>query len=117
GAYYGCLLLRPSRELMFDNPENPSIIEDFIAAIGAEPVKYAMRNECCGGYTTLENEAYAKKQAQKIIDNAKNNGIEMIITACPLCMYNLTHNTDGSVKAKYFTELLYEALGLEEKNG
>ena len=42
GAYYGCLLLRPSRELGFDDPENPRILEDFIRAIGAEPVVYAM---------------------------------------------------------------------------
>ena len=38
GAYYGCLLLRPSKELGFDDPENPTILEDFIRAIGAEPV-------------------------------------------------------------------------------
>ena len=37
GAYYGCLLLRPSTVLAFDDPENPQIIEDFIRAIGAEP--------------------------------------------------------------------------------
>lgn len=117
GAYYGCLLLRPSRELGFDDPENPSIMEDFIRAIGAEPVIYAMRNECCGGYTTMENNTYAAKQAQKIVDNARNCGAEMLITACPLCMYNLTKNTDGSVPVKYFTELLAEALGLEEQNG
>ncbi|MBS7410198.1 MAG: hypothetical protein KIG59_04480, partial [Muribaculaceae bacterium] len=43
--YYGCLLLRPSRELGFDDPENPTIMEDFLQAIGAEPVIYAMRNE------------------------------------------------------------------------
>ncbi len=30
GAYYGCLLLRPSTVLAFDDPENPQIIEDFI---------------------------------------------------------------------------------------
>lgn len=117
GAYYGCLLLRPSRELGFDDPENPSIMEDFIRAIGAEPVIYAMRNECCGGYTTMENNTYAAKQAQKIVDNARNCGAEMLITACPLCMYNLTKNTDGSVPVKYFTELLAEALGLEEDDG
>lgn len=117
GAYYGCLLLRPSRELGFDDPENPSIMEDFIRAIGAEPVIYAMRNECCGGYTTIENNTYAAKQAQKIVDNARNCGAEMLITACPLCMYNLTKNTDGSVPVKYFTELLAEALGLEEDDG
>ncbi|MBS1456512.1 MAG: disulfide reductase, partial [Clostridia bacterium] len=28
GAYYGCLLLRPGKDMAFDNPENPTIIED-----------------------------------------------------------------------------------------
>lgn len=115
GAYYGCLLLRPSRELGFDDPENPTILEDFIRAIGAEPVVYAMRNECCGGYTTVENRAYAAKQAQKIVDNARARGADTLITACPLCMYNLRENTDGSVSVQYFTELLAEALGVNEE--
>ena len=114
GAYYGCLLLRPSREMGFDDPENPTILEDFIRALGAEPVYYALRNECCGGYTTLENRGFAAKQAQKIVDNAKNAGAEALITACPLCMYNLSQNTDESVPVRYFTELLAEALGVEE---
>lgn len=114
GAYYGCLLLRPSREMGFDDPENPTILEDFIRALGAEPVYYALRNECCGGYTTLENRGFAAKQAQKIADNAKHAGVEVLITACPLCMYNLSQNTDGSVPVRYFTELLAEALGAEE---
>ncbi len=114
GAYYGCLLLRPSREMGFDDPENPTILEDFIRALGAEPVYYALRNECCGGYTTLENRGFAAKQAQKIVDNAKHAGAEVLITACPLCMYNLSQNTDGSVPVRYFTELLAEALGAEE---
>ena len=114
GAYYGCLLLRPSREMGFDDPENPTILEDFIRALGAEAVYYALRNECCGGYTTLENRGFAAKQAQKIADNAKHAGAEVLITACPLCMYNLSQNTDGSVPVRYFTELLAEALGAEE---
>ena len=45
GAYYGCLLLRPGKVMAVDNPENPTIIEDFIRAIGAEPVIYPYRNE------------------------------------------------------------------------
>ena len=114
GAYYGCLLLRPSREMQFDDPENPTILEDFIRAIGAEPVYYGMRNECCGGYTTIENRAYASKQAQKIADSAKAQGAELLITACPLCLYNLSQNTDGELPVRYFTELLAEALGVGE---
>ena len=114
GAYYGCLLLRPSRELGFDDPENPQVLEDFLRALGAEPVVYAMRNECCGGYTTLENRQYAAKQAQKVLDNAAACGAQELITACPLCMYNLTENTDGRLPVRYFTELLAEALGVKE---
>lgn len=108
GAYYGCLLLLPSKELGFDDPENPSIMEDFLRALGAEPVTYAMRNECCGGYTTLENPGYAAKQARKVLDNAACHGAELLITACPLCMYNLTRNTNGEISGKYFTELLFD---------
>lgn len=61
GAYYGCMLLRPSKAMHFDDPENPTIMEDFIRALGAEPVVYQMRNECCGGYVSMKDEAAAKK--------------------------------------------------------
>lgn len=113
-AYYGCLLLRPSRVMAFDDPENPTIIEDFIAAIGATPVKYSMRNECCGGYIAMEDSASAKKRVDAILAGAQDAGAETIVTACPLCMYNLDANaTDHVVPVKYFTELLAEALGVK----
>lgn len=114
GAYYGCLLLRPSRELGFDDPENPTIIEDFLRAIGAEPVCYGMRNECCGGYTTIEGKEFAQKQVAKIMNNAKACGAEALITACPLCMYNLRENAVDGLPVYYFTELLAQALGVKE---
>ncbi len=114
GAYYGCLLLRPSREMGFDDPENPRILEDFIRAIGAEPVIYARRNECCGGYCTVENKAYAAKQVDQIMENARSCGAEMLITACPLCMYNLRENAENGLPVHYFTELLAQALGVKE---
>lgn len=114
GAYYGCLLLRPSKVMAMDNAENPTILEDFIKAIGAEPVIYAQRNECCGGYVALEDASYTKKQSSKVLDNAKNNGAEMVITACPLCMYNLKKSVKD-IPVVYFTELLAYALGLKEQ--
>ncbi len=113
GAYYGCLLLRPSSVMAFDNPENPTIIEDFIKAIGATPVIYQLRNECCGAYCTLEDKNIPKKQAKKIIANAKEKGAEALITACPLCLYNLNKGGEGEMPVYYFTELLAEALGVK----
>ena len=115
-AYYGCLLLRPSKALAMDDPENPTIIEDFIRAIGATPVIYAQRNECCGGYITLEDKAQASKRSSKIMESASDNGADMVITACPLCLYNLRKNSGSELPVYYFTELLAEALGVKEAN-
>lgn len=114
GAYYGCLLLRPSQTLAFDNPENPTIIEDFIKAIGATPVIYPFRNECCGAYVSATNPEIAEEKCANVINSAKSVEAEMLVTACPLCMYNLTENGKKAMKVVYFTELLAEALGVKE---
>ena len=115
GAYYGCLLLRPSNVMAMDNAENPTILEDFIRAIGASPVVYAQRNECCGGYLTLEDRGIPEKRAKAILGSAAAQGAETLVTACPLCYYNLKKHAEGSgVDVVYFTELLAEALGLKE---
>ena len=111
GAYYGCLLLRPSSVLAFDDPENPTILEDFIRALGAEPVVYPYRNECCGGYISLKEQALASSMCDRIAGSAESFGAEALVTACPLCKYNLSK---AGLPVVYFTELLAEALGVKE---
>lgn len=116
-AYYGCLLLRPSGVMAFDDPESPTIMEDFIRAIGAVPVVYSQRNECCGGYIALEDGGAARKRVDRIHASAIAAGAELIITACPLCMYNLDANaSERRLPVKYFTELLAQALGVKEED-
>ena len=112
GAYYGCLLLRPGKVMAMDDVENPTILEDFIRALGAEPVLYSQRNECCGGYQTLEAKDLAVSRATAVTENARACGAECLITACPLCLYNLKQNAENALPVYYFTELLAEALGL-----
>ena len=112
-AYYGCLLLRPNSVMRMDDPENPKIIEDLIRALGGEPVIYAMRNECCGGYVTMESPELAKKKSMAVTDNASAQGAVRMVTACPLCKYNLEKN-GNALPVVYFTELLAEALGIKE---
>ena len=111
--YYGCLLLRPNTVMKMDDPENPTIMEDFIKALGADAVVYAKRNECCGGYISAQAPETAKKNSLAIVANAKAAGAEMIITACPLCKYNLV-KSGADIPVVYFTELLAEALGVKE---
>ena len=106
GAYYGCMMLRPSEVMNFDDAENPSIFEDFINAIGAEAISYPYRNECCGGYKVPEKSDELSKQ---VMHSSAQRGADSLITACPLCEYNMSKH--GSVY--YFTELLAKALGVE----
>ncbi len=116
GAYYGCLLLRPGKILGFDDPENPCIMEDFIRALGAEPVIYPYRNECCGGYISLREKKMVRTYCANIMESAKSFGADMLMTACPLCMYNLQNNGTGALPVVYFTELLAEALGVRPQS-
>jgi len=114
GAYYGCMLLRPSEVLQFDDPENPAIFEDFLRAIGAEPIRHPYRNECCGGYRTLKDKKKTEAMTEKVINSAAAKGANELITACPLCQYNVAALPGGALPIYYFTELLAEALGLKE---
>ena len=112
-AYYGCLLLRPGKVMQMDDPENPRIMEDFISSLGADAVVYPMRNECCGGYLAMEDPSAANRRSLAVLKNAEEAGAEAIVTACPLCLYNLK-KASGSIPVYYFTDLLCKALGTEE---
>jgi heterodisulfide reductase subunit B len=119
GAYYGCMLLRPSSVMQYDNPENPSILEDFLSAIGAEPVKFPYRNECCGGYLSMEDRNASRKASSNVMASAASHGVKALVTACPLCLYNLNETGSGpqtheNIPVYYFTEFLAAALGLKE---
>ena len=118
--YYGCLLLKPRSEMDLDDVENPTIIEEFLEAIGATPVDYPYKTECCGSYLSMANEDVASTAVGRILKSAYNNKAEAFVVACPLCKYNLeeyqnelqtaTKDPNAKLPVYYFTELLAEAL-------
>ena len=74
-----------------------------------------MRNECCAGYMAVTDKSVCQQMVGEIQENASVCGVEEFITACPLCAYNLVENaTETKLPVSYFTELLAEALGLQE---
>ena len=92
--------------------EFSAILEGFIRALGATPVVYPYRNECCGGYISIKEPEKATALCDKITESAKSFEADCLVTACPLCKYNL--NKSGKLDVVYFTELLAEALGVKE---
>ncbi len=117
--YYGCLLLRPKDEIGLDDPDHPTILHDCMTALGAEVVDFPYASECCGSYLAVSKPDLPEKLSKEIVASARRNGAQAIVTACPLCQYNLDHPqkliaSGDTVPVLYFTQLIAVALGLEE---
>lgn len=87
--FYGCYILRPSWDLGFDDPENPTSLEALISATGAEPVDYSGRTKCCGFPVILEKEEIATAMSGANLAEAKDKGADCLVTPCPLCHMGL----------------------------
>lgn len=124
GAYYGCMLLRPFKEMAFDDKERPTLFEGFLEALGAKPVDFPYKTECCGSFQSVGSPDVATECARKILESAVKSGAEVIVSTCPMCTFNIDHK-QMDIKAKYlhfrevpvlyFTQLLGITLGLEPK--
>lgn len=116
-CYYGCLLVRPPHITCFDNPENPMSMDHLIKAVGADPVKWSYKTDCCGASLSMTASATVEKWVTKIIDMAEEAGAQALATACPLCQSNLEMRRKtrlGGMPVFYFTELIGIALGLPD---
>jgi heterodisulfide reductase subunit B len=121
--YYGCLLLRP-RGIGIDDTDNPKILEELINALGAKVVDFSHKQKCCGSYHTVHMKEIVADLSHDILNQAKNAGANILVTACPLCEYNLgprqiqikkQYPNFESIPVVYFTQLMALAFGLEEE--
>jgi heterodisulfide reductase subunit B2 len=88
-CYYGCLLTRPPETLRFDDCEHPESMETILRGLGAEPVEWNFKTECCGAGMTMADEDVVLDLSHKILCNAKEHGANCIVVACPMCHVNL----------------------------
>jgi heterodisulfide reductase subunit B len=121
-AYYGCLLVRPPEIMQFDDPEDPSSLEALITTLGAEPVDWPYKTECCGGSLALTRTKVILKLCHDILQMAADAGADCLMVACPLCQSSLdlrqpqvnrAYGTDLNLPIVYFTQLVGLAMGLE----
>ena len=118
-CYYGCLLVRPTEVNTFDNPENPRSLDDLMTSIGAQPLKWSYKTDCCGASLSLTATGAVVDMVSRITDMALEAGAQAIVTSCPLCQMNLEtrrKENNNTLPVFYFTELMGLALGLKESN-
>jgi heterodisulfide reductase subunit B len=93
-------------------------------ACGAENVYFPHKVKCCGGMLMTTYEDVALKLSKEIIQSAKDNGADCIVTTCPLCQMNVEayqdvinkkYNTGFDMPVLFFTQVLGLAFGMSEK--
>ncbi len=88
-AFYGCYLLRAYDIDRFDQRYDPSTLEQIFTTVGATPVLYEGRTQCCGwpisSYATEQSFSLAGRHLRAAIEA----GADCIVTPCPLCHLNL----------------------------
>lgn len=121
-CYYGCLLVRPSDIIQFDDLENPLSMEEIVTAAGAQPVQWNFKTECCGASLSISHTGIVEKLSKQIMDNAIQHNADVIAVACPMCHSNLDmrqlnikkhYPGHKEIPVVYITELIGLALGLE----
>lgn len=88
-CYYGCLLARPPEVADFDDTENPVTMDEIVTILGAEPVDWSHKTECCGASFSISKGDIALRLVGEILEAAKLAGADVIAVACPLCHANL----------------------------
>jgi heterodisulfide reductase subunit B len=106
---------------MFDDPEDPKSMDEIVKAIGAKPVEWEFKTNCCGGGFTLSRTDVVLKLTNDILEGAEEAGADAIAVACPMCHAKLDmrqkkiekeYNRKYSIPIIYISQLIGLALDL-----
>ena len=114
-CYYGCLSLRHPKITGAREYELPTTLETIVSSLGATPVRWSHRTECCSGSLTMARPDIARKLVGDINVAAKRGSATAFVTDCPMCQANvesrqLDNNPDDSLPVFFATELIAAAI-------
>ncbi|MHB0937813.1 MAG: heterodisulfide reductase-related iron-sulfur binding cluster [Armatimonadota bacterium] len=120
-VHHGCHLLRPSKELGFDDPFAPKKFDALVEALGATSVDYESKMLCCGGLLArADDQAQAEQMCRIKLRELSNLKVDCLTTTCPSCTMQYEHQQANlarlgevyNVPVISYMELLGLALGL-----
>ncbi len=124
-CYYGCLLTRfPSDVAVPDDVENPQGMEKVCKALGAEPLDWGYKTDCCGASAAVNDADQSLLLMSRILKDALGRGANCFVTTCPMCQMNLDGYQDdvgerygisGRLPVYFITELLGIAMGMDPR--
>jgi heterodisulfide reductase subunit B2 len=122
-CYYGCLMTRfPIDIEVPDNVENPQGMEIVCKALGAEPIDWSYKTDCCGASATYNDVEQSHLLMSRIFKDATDRGANCIVTTCPLCQMNVDacqdevngkYKIDRRLPVYFITELIGVSMGID----
>jgi heterodisulfide reductase subunit B len=124
-THTGCHLLSPGYLHGFDDSEDPVVFDSLVEALGATPVDYQTKTDCCGigfavsGQPDSSNNALGAK-----LSDIHESGADCITVGCPFCyqqfdvgqlMAGRKLGLDFKVPVLNYLQLLGLALGFNEE--
>jgi len=122
-THYGCHLIRPSEVGRPVNSENPQEIENILKAIGAKPIDYTEKLDCCGGLLNANLPESALTKTGQKLQRVQEQGFDVFIDVCPWChrQYDAKQTKAGEIVAAkldipvlYLTQLLGLSMGIDK---
>ena len=119
-VHYGCHLLRPQPAVRWDDPLNPTKVEELVAALGAKVVDYPTKMQCCGGALDRVGERDSSLAfARRKLGDLMREEVDALVVVCPSCFqqFDLNQaalqraNEDVNVPVFYLSELIALAMG------
>ncbi|TFF63510.1 MAG: CoB--CoM heterodisulfide reductase subunit B [Promethearchaeota archaeon] len=85
--HYGCHFLKPTKIRQIDSSEGPTILEEFVEALGVQSVRFKEQLTCCGaggGVKAYDGDSSMTIFGEKMehIDEVKP---DIILDICPFC--------------------------------
>ena len=122
-GYYGCMVARPPWITDKTDYENPQNMEKLLKVLGATPLDWSYKTDCCGAGLTVSRPDIIDTLVQRLFDRALQAGAECFVVSCQMCQANLDLSQERISQKTgknyylpviYFTELIGLALGHPE---
>jgi len=119
-VHYGCHYLRPSEIINWDDPFEPTTIDEIIKAIGAISLEYDMKIECCGNPVEKSDKELSLLMIDNKLKSISEAGANCVAVVCPACYQqyefnqrelNKRNSTDYDLPIFYLSELIALAFG------
>jgi heterodisulfide reductase subunit B len=127
--HYGCHLLKPSRIMEVDDPNNPEVMERLTEALGATPVRHRNWYLCCG--KASQKEDIPNNMMHDLLGTVQEVKADIMGMICPTCYGQFDYgqsriakmfDEDLSTPPVYYFQLLafaqgvpYDKLGFERQ--